>query len=212
MDLNNAKIYGERNSGAIYLEWLLRKNLGLKIIETADLGWKHRLAPSEEELSENLKQEVIFICLVKNPYSWLLSLHKRPFNHESLKSLSFTDFLQYSFGDYRNPIVMWNIKNNSYLHLRNYVKNHTVIRYEDLLTDYKVIINNVSDKFALKRPTFYYNINNLLTHSHGIKSNKFHRDYYLEEKWIKSLRPHHIDFINGFLDASLMKELNYNFL
>ncbi|MFU8842616.1 MAG: hypothetical protein ACNA7V_02290 [Bacteroidales bacterium] len=212
MELNGVKIYGERNSGAIYLEWLLRKNLGLKILETPDLGWKHRLAPSEEELTEELKREVIFICLVKNPYSWLLSLHKRPFNHESLKKLSFTDFLQYSFGDYRNPIVMWNMKNNSYMNLANYVKNHFVVRYEDLLSDYKRALNQLTDTFGLKKPTFFYNINNLLTHSHGIKSNKFHRDYYLEEKWVKGLRPHHIEFINGFLDPSLMKTLNYSIL
>jgi len=58
----------------------------------------------------------------------------------------------------------------------------------------------------------FKNINNLLTNSHGIINQKFHKDFYTEEKWQKSLRPRHIEFINGLIDKSLMEKFNYEIL
>ncbi|MCD4697643.1 MAG: hypothetical protein K8S16_15575 [Bacteroidales bacterium] len=206
------KIYGQQNSGTIYLEWLLKKNLDISLHDTPELGWKHRVAPSPEELTDDLKQNVIYIGLVKNPYSWVLSMHKRPYHHETLKSLSFSDFLKYSYGDYRNPIIMWNIKNRSYFELEKHVNHHIMIRYEDALSDIKSTLNNLAVKFGLEKPELYKNIRNLLTNKHGIKSQKFHRDFYIDEKWKKNLRSHHIEIINEHLDKELMKAFNYSIL
>jgi hypothetical protein len=206
------KIYGERNSGNIYLEWLLAKNLEVELINSPAYGWKHRLAPQPEELTVEMKESAIFACLIKNPYSWVLSMHKRPYNHESLRKLSFGDFLKYSFGDYQNPIAMWNLKNQSYLKLAEYVPNHIIFRYEDLVADFKEQLNRFADQFNIEKPELYKNINNLLTHSHGIKSQSFHREYYLEERWKFNLRGKHIDFINEQLDQNLMQKLNYSYL
>ncbi len=206
------KIYGERNSGNIYLEWLLAKNLEIDILKSPAYGWKHRIAPGEDELTDEMKNNTIFACLVKNPYAWLISMHKRPYNHESLRKLSFGEFLKYSFGDYRNPVIMWNIKNQSYLDLKERVSQYILFRYEDLIEDFKTELNRFADQFSLEKPELYKNINNLLTHTHGIKSQSFHRDYYLEERWKHNLRGKHIDFINEHLDKSLMKQLNYSLL
>ncbi|MEZ5082701.1 MAG: hypothetical protein R2750_04545 [Bacteroidales bacterium] len=206
------KVYGERNSGTIYLEWLLKTNLEITIDESPELGWKHRLAPSKEELSDEMKQNMIFVCLVKNPYSWLLSMHKRPYHHESLRELSFSEFLKYSYGDYRNPIVMWNTKNKSYAELGNYVNKYVFIKYEDSIADIKNTINSIADRFDLQRPEFYKNIKSLLTNEHGIKGQRFHLDFYLQEKWKKNLRSRHVEQINKFLDSGLMEKFNYSYL
>ena len=210
--MRRLKIYGEQNSGTIYLYWLIKRNLDVELDESPVLGWKHRLAPSEDEIPEENKESTLFVCLVKNPYSWLLSMHKRPYHHESLKKLSFSDFLKYSYGDYRNPIVMWNKKSRSYVELGNYVNNHALIRYEDLLADITTTLNAIADKFGIDKPELYKNIKNLLSNSHGIRSQKFHRDYYMEEKWKKALRPHHTEQINRFLDEDLMKHFDYQIL
>ncbi|MCD4788842.1 MAG: hypothetical protein K8R37_02485 [Bacteroidales bacterium] len=206
------KIYGERNSGTIYLEWLVKKNLNTEILETYDLGWKHRLAPTEDEISEKTKKDVLFLCLVKNPYSWLLSMHKRPYFHESLRKLSFSDFIKYSYGDYRNPIIMWNLKNQSYLDLSNFVENHKIVRYEDVLKDPVTTINSLADKYGFKKPVFFKNIQNLLTNTHGMKSRKFHKDYFINEEWKKRLHNSNINHINKYLDKDLMEKFNYSFL
>ncbi|MCD4682180.1 MAG: hypothetical protein K8R86_02760 [Bacteroidales bacterium] len=206
------KIYGARNSGTIFLEWLIGKNLDVKNLDTYDLGWKHRVAPSEDELTGKMKEDVIFLCLVKNPYSWLLSMHKRPYHHESLRNLSFKDFIKYSYGDYRNPAVMWNTKNGSYFKLKDFVKNLEIIKYEDILKDPNKTLDNLSEKYGLEKPAFYKSINNLLTNKHGIKHQKFHKEYYLHERWRMKLRPEHIEQINKFLDKELMEKLNYTIL
>lgn len=203
------KIYGEQNSGTIYLEWLLKKNLDAVLLDSYDFGWKHRIAPTDDELNEKMKTEVLYLCLVKNPYSWLISMHKRPYNHESLKKLSFSDFIKYSYGDYRNPIIMWNIKNASYLRLAGYVKFYEILRYEDILANPDELILNLSGKYGFTKDVFFKNITNLLTNTHGIKQQKFHKEYYLNEEWKRNLRSDHIRFINQFLDKELMDKLNY---
>ena len=206
------KIYGQQNSGTIYLEWLLKKNLDAVLLDSFDFGWKHRVAPLEDELTDKMKNEVLFICLVKNPYSWLISMHKRPYFHESLRKLSFLDFLKYSYGDYKNPMIMWNIKNNSYLSMGGYIKFHEVLRYEDILADPSGFINNIAEKYNFPKPTIFKNISNLLTNTHGIKSQKFHKEYYLSEEWRKNLRHDHVQQINTSLDKELMLKLNYSII
>lgn len=209
--MKQIKVYGERNSGTIYLEWLLKRNFDIQIAETYETGWKHRLAPSKEEI-ESLENEIDYVCLIKNPYSWLLSMHKRPYMHEELKGLNFNSFIESPYGDYRNPIVMWNLKNKSYLEMGNYAKNHLMVQYEDLLKGISEPMNSVAERLQIKIPSLYKNIHILLTNSHKIKSRKFHQEYYLDEMWKQKLSPHHIEIINQFLDKDLMNKFNYSFL
>jgi hypothetical protein len=206
------KIYGALNSGTIYLEWLIKKNLDVKILDTYDLGWKHRIAPSREEITDEMLEKVIFVCLSKNPYAWLLSMHKRPYHHESLKKLSFGEFIKYSYGDYRNPMVMWNKKNQSYFDLKDYVKKHDFVKYEEVLDDPKTFLDKFADNFQLSKPPIFLNIQSLLTNSHGIKQKKFQREYYTKEQWKNKLKSEDIEYINSFLDKQLMEKLNYSFL
>ncbi len=206
------KIYGEQNSGTIYLEWLLKKNLDATLLDSYDFGWKHRIAPAEDELTDKMKQEVLFLCLVKNPYSWLISMHKRPYHHESLRKLSLSDFLKYSYGDYRNPMVMWNTKNAAYMKMKEYVKFYDFLKYEDILENPEEFINSLADKYNFPKPHMFKNISNLLTNSHGIKSQKFHKEYYLNEEWRKNLRHDHVQQINAWLDKDLMEKLNYSMI
>lgn len=209
--MKQIKIYGERNSGTIYLEWLLKNNFDIQLLDKPLTGWKHRIAPSQEEVSE-LDNDICYVCLVKNPYSWLLSMHKRPTGHEELKDIRFRKFLVYPYGDYRNPIIMWNLKNKSYFDLGTYTKNHTIVFYEDLLQDISAPLNAIAKRFALDVPPIYKNTRSLLLHTTKVSGNKFHGDYYIKEKWKQKLKPIHIDIINEFLDKELMDKLNYTFL
>jgi len=210
--MKQIKIFGERNTGTVYLEWLLKSNLEITLDKSPILGWKHRLAPEGADINDQLKEEMLFVCLIKNPYPWLLSMHKRPYNHEDLRKLGFADFLSFSFGDYKNPMVMWNKKNNSYVNLGNEVKNFVMVRYEDLLSNMRETMLGIIHEFDLPVPPLIKNINSLITNSHGIKSHKFHKDFYLEEKWKKNLLPHHVKIINEHLDPELMKKFNYSYL
>lgn len=207
--MQKIKVYGERNSGTIYLEWLLLKNMEITIPDDFIYGWKHRVAPSGDELIDWIKSDIVYLCLVKNPYSWLISMHKRPYNHEILRKTHFSEFIRFSYGDYRNPMVMWNIKNRSYLEMEKYVDRHMMVRYEDLLAEPKDSLIRIAEKFGLPRPGLFKNIKNLLTNNHGVNKRRFHSDYYLEEKWREKLKPEYIEYINRFLDFELMDKLGY---
>lgn len=206
------KIYAERNTGTAYLEWLLQKNLKVELLDGIILGWKRRIAPQENELIDAIKKEVLFICLIKNPYSWLLSMHRNPVKHEVLKKVNLSDFLKYSFGDYRTPIDLWNNKNASYLNLQNYVERHLIIMYEDLLSNPEEVISSMAQKFEFKkRFSRFKNQDNYISEK-GIKSKKFHRKYYLTESWKKEFTKNDIEFINSRLDHNLMQQLNYQII
>ena len=209
--MNEIKIYGERNTGTIYLEWLMNNNLDVKLLNDFTLGWKHRLAPENDELTAETKDNTIFICLVKNPYSWVYSMHKRPYKHEKLSKLTFHYFIRYSYGDYRNPVVMWNKKITSYFELNNFVKRFHFIRYEDLLTDARNSIDIVANKFHLGRSSVWFtDIHQTLTNHHGILKQKFRKEFYIKEEWINKFNFSDFEFINGQLDKNLMKMLNYS--
>jgi len=209
--MNEIKLFGERNTGTIYLEWLLNNNLDIKLLNDFNLGWKHRLAPDIDELTSGSKEEIIFICMVKNPYSWIYSMHKRPYKHEKLSKLTFHDFIRYSYGDYRNPVVLWNKKNKSYLELKNYVKYHHLIKYEDLLLDSRKCLDQVADKFQLSRSSVWFtDINQTLTNHHGIVKQKFRKEFYLKEEWINKFNFSDFEFVNNQLDKEVLKALKYS--
>jgi len=91
------KIYGERNTGTNYLMQLIESHIpvvrsngsaylipssvsSIDLDYTGELGWKHRLVSSQYLQNKGVKREdILIITLTKNPYSWLLSLHKRPY-------------------------------------------------------------------------------------------------------------------------------------
>jgi len=141
------KLYGERNTGTNYLESLIKRNLYVTMLRgdahplvqfvspwlewprdlffsfTArnNLGWKHAVAVGSEQLQAwNATESIFFITITKNPYSWLLSMQRRPY-HLSNKSKagSFEKFLQTPWravgrenyaGWFETLIDLWNLK------------------------------------------------------------------------------------------------------
>jgi len=96
--------------------------------------------------------------------------------------------------------------------MKEYVQFHQIIRYEDILKEPANFINQLAEKYSFPKPAIFKNITNLLTNSHGIKNQQFHKDYYLDEDWKKSLRHEHVQLINTWLNESLMNELNYSII
>ena len=103
------KIYGERNTGTNYLYDLIDHNLKVNLFRGVvsqpfgriagyspftqflkdryfqftfadNLGWKHSLPHDPAFIKQKIKaDDLLFITITKNPYSWLLSLFRRPF-------------------------------------------------------------------------------------------------------------------------------------
>ena len=141
------KIYGERNTGTNYLDALIRKNLPsitlLKTMASNALGWKHML-PNPKRINEYKHQDITsIITITKNPYSWLLSMYRKPYHYQGDRATTFHQFLKRPWKtlprdncpDQATPIHLWNSKNGYYLNLHKKLHHIQVIclTYEQLL-------------------------------------------------------------------------------
>tara|TARA_R110002051_G_scaffold280758_3_gene342424 strand:+ start:305 stop:982 length:678 start_codon:yes stop_codon:yes gene_type:complete len=149
--IENIKIFGERNSGTIFLNQLLLKNLfnfGLlscKPEETGS-GWKHGF-PDMERFSEKDKEEILFIFIIRDLESWLMSMYNNPYHFEEPKTIE--DFIsnkletsdscpigeEVSAGQGRCVMSLRYAKIKSYLKSFGEAKNAIMVNLEDLQND-----------------------------------------------------------------------------
>ncbi len=238
------KIYGERNTNTNYISKLIDLNLdveeipgtvppgvmwlqkilpGNEIIRdlyfslTAkkNLGWKHSLVIPELFVD---KKNCAFVTITKNPYSWLLSLYKRPYHQYYSDNNSFEDFLKCSWRTvYRentkrilfSPIELWNIKNRSYLFLDS--EKTMNITTESLFSDPARVIENISDKFSIRKKSDIF-VNYDRSTKEENKDSSYYRDFYLTEKWRDDLSSEAIHIINQSVDKKLMSHFGYRLL
>jgi len=240
--IRKIKLFGERNSGTRYLEKLIELNLDVEILPGSvpqsvhalsgrservrdlyfsityrkNLGWKHAMAPSSDQLKRLEIDGILFITLTKNPYAWLLSLERRPY-HQKQATDSFAQFLQTEWRTvgrenhaqaFPNPIVMWNEKNRSYLGLNHgaCVQN---LRYEDLINEPATAISDIARTFSIARKDDSFINQTRSTKSDSDKGFDKYRTYYLEEQWRSEFDPTLLALINPHLDGDLMKRFRY---
>lgn len=241
------KIYGERNSGTIYLSELLRLNLqiqelrgfvpwavhalqlllpGREAIRDAwfartfsrNLGWKHRCAPPSAELAQHkiVSGRVHFVTITKNPYSWLLSMHRRPYHQYYKTELTFEEFLMAPWPTTRRdgtaevlsgPVELWNIKNRSYQQLGDRLPVIN-LRYEDLLEQPEEWLNRIQTQFGLQRRSAEFQ-NFQQSTKDSSKDSSWYKDYYLKERWRSKLSVEAIGIINRLLDHDLRQTFGY---
>ena len=196
------------------------RDLYFKLTYSQNLGWKHMLVKSAPEIKKTKlgSANTCFITLTKNPYSWLLSLYKRPYHQYYTDKPSLEEFLSKpwktvdrdALKSVENPIGLWNLKNASYFNLTN--EFQTIhLRYEDLLKDPIATISDIIDKFSLtqKQPIL---VNSFLSTKEKNKDFVFYQNYYLNEIWKTKLSDEAINIINKSLDYDLVRKYKYSIL
>lgn len=185
------------------------------------LGWKHTRVKSSRELKshDSFQRNICFVSVTKNPYSWLLSLHRKPYNHQYTKNKpDFETFLQTTWKtDSRdnceklleNPITLWNVKNASYLQLADL--NGLNITTEKTVQDPESVIDTISNHFSIKKRG-----NRFINHEKSTKDQSkdfsYYQDYYLNERWRDEISENAIAIINKTVDKTLMKKFGYEVL
>jgi len=210
-----------------YFQWLLPGNEQIKdtyfdLSFGKNLGWKHTCVQPADTLKNYrlVDDDLIFITITKNPYSWLLSLYRNPYHQYYLnqKKPSFEEFLTSPWKtvgrdntqkSLKNPIELWNIKNNSYLQLQEF--NVLNITTESIFIDAGKIICEISDRFSVPRKHECFVDYERSTKDKG-KDGNYYRDYYLNEKWKNKLSEKEISIINQSLDMNLMNYFDYKIL
>jgi hypothetical protein len=198
----------------------LVRDLYFQLTYGKNLGWKHTYVKSSEELNKYniVDSGLFFISITKNPYSWLLSLYRKPYHQLLTKSKSFEDFLQREWKTvYRdnvgrslnNPVELWNLKNKSYLNLDGEKALH--ITTEKIFEDPSGVIDSISYSFSIEKKSEEF-INYNRSTKDKSKDSSFYRDYYLSEKWRRHLSDEAIAFINENVDKTLMAHYGYSVL
>ena len=238
------KIYGERNTGTNYVSELIALNLAVRQVPGIipdgvrrihqmlpgrewvrdlyfactgwhNLGWKHGLA--REGLPR--RRGLALVTITKNPYAWLLSLHRRPYHPTHPGALDFETFLATPWRTVgrdnmrrvtlESPIELWNAKNRSYLALAPGITLNAT--YERTIRDPQAFIDNVVDKFGARRLTASFR-NHEVSTKDRTKDFGFYRDYYLNERWKDELTDTAIAAINRGLDRDLVSRFGYQVL
>ena len=234
------KIFGERNTGTNYLTKLISDNFDVEILKGAiskgsiftfrewtkdlffgltkakNLGWKH--SKVDTEALKNTPHKIFVITLTKNPYSFLLSLYKRPYHYEGKKPTSFLSFLN-THWDLRKrdniqgtqsletPIQLWNIKNGSYIDFARNNENTLQIKYEDLLENPVKLIEQIAT--AINEPLKKEFTNYHASTKDDDKRFSDYQQYYLNEKWKDKISDKEVELINSKLDKKVVSYFGY---
>ncbi|HET7268102.1 MAG TPA: hypothetical protein VFJ15_08340 [Oleiagrimonas sp.] len=183
----------------------------------ATLGWKHAAVPPFHVLKRygGDSGRVGYMTITKNPYSWLLSLYRRPYHLRRHERLSFEEFLQQPWkmtgrdnagSRVSSPVDLWNIKNRSY---RNLPQSRTIhATTERIFEDPSGVIKAIADKFGIERHSDQF-INHERSTKDETKNGDYYRDYYINERWRERLSPKAIGLINERLDSELLSSYGY---
>lgn len=239
------KVYGERNSGTRYLESLVARNLRVHLLRgeaprfvnwlgadreamrdryfrltvRRNLGWKHRLPPGAAELQQpgSAGAAARFLTLVKNPYSWVLSMLRRPYSagrrFDSLAQLVTSPWetvgRECAPARFPDAVAMWNAKAAANLALpAGRVVN---LRYEDLLADPEAAVAAAARELGLEcRPGPFRNQESSTKGSRATFVD--YRRYYLESRWREKLSDHELRLVSERLDRAVMSACGYDLL
>ena len=245
MTIPALKVYGERNSGTRYLESLVAANLRVRLLRgeaprfvtwlgpdseamrdryfrltvRRNLGWKHRLPPGAGELRQpgTAGAAARFLTLVKNPYSWVLSMLRRPYSagrrFESLEQLVTSPWetvgRECAPPRFPDAVAMWNAKAAANLALPGgRVVN---LRYEDLIADPEAAVAAVARDLGLEhRPGPFRNQDSSTKDSS--KTFVDYRRYYLEARWREKLSDRELRLVSERLDEAVMSAYGYDLL
>lgn len=199
-------------------EWM--RDLYFSFTYKENLGWKHTRVEAPAVLKQYFTEaeQPVFVTITKNPYSWLLSLHRNPYHHPGSRKVSFENFIESQWMTTRrdncerwlsNPVELWNIKNRSYLGLAGL--DALNLTSENVLDDPAKVIDQISETFGITRKSDDF-INYEKSTKDSKKNSNYYRDYYLGEKWRDELSNVAITQINKSLDMDLMQHFGYQVL
>lgn len=221
------KIYGLQRSGTNWLTFLLNENFRDVNVLVNEGGWKH----GHYYAPWILKKEVHVVSIIKNPYSWLVSVYnywgpKREKNiGPDLQGVEFSDFIRNRYiGEKqkglpflmraKNPVQHWNNMNIHWLSLSLKQKKSCFVTYETLIESLAPSLEMLCQNLGLKKLHENQWINQEKTFVPSSKAWKvgeknFDIDYYRNQAWMSMYTPELIEFVNNEIDLDLMAQFGY---
>jgi hypothetical protein len=202
-------------------EWL--RDVYFMVHFKDNLGWKHMAVPpvTQMERFERFHDPKLhFLTLTKNPYAWLLSLHKRPYHHDypGIKP-DFETFIQTPWTTVlrdglsqkvlSSPVELWNLKVASYEHLPSERTLH--LRSVDVIANPEVVLSEIAEAFGMSRKQQEF-VNYEESTKDKSKDADWYGDYYSNERWQDQLSPRSVALINSYLDVDLVRKRGFEVL
>jgi hypothetical protein len=211
--INQYVIYGERHSGTKFLDKLINKNFAIN--KTTQFGHKHFFRPECILASEpSLISETIFLCIVRNPYDWLMSFHNERHHCGISNAKDIYRFLSkewssrepflgpeiledrhlYSDRRYKHIFELRSVKLNFLRYiLPIYIENYVFVRYEDFIdaTFVSLFIRNIQNRF------------------HLIKNKEHIEKLDLRKKYYHKIDIDLLKYINQKIDWKIEKNIGY---
>lgn len=166
--INSYCIFGERCSGSNFLQNALDENFHIEV-NNHQIN-KHFFG--QKPLPDN--DDLLFIGIVRDPYTWLNSLYKYPYwlqknmrkskynflNLECWSQFKHLEITQdrhiYTKQRYKNIFELRHIKNYFlYEDMKILAKNYILIKYEDLRDNYEETLNIIKEEFNLNTKDNY---------------------------------------------------------
>lgn len=183
------KLFGERNSGTMFLFRLLQKNITntkpLSNYYKGGTGWKHG-KPNLKLLKKYDKNNLLLVCIVRELKSWLNSMHHRPYHIKKIKN--FNKFITRSTinidkrKDHDTRVYaheknqnLFQLRYSKYLEYNKLFEGYNVVlvNLTYLQKNYETFLNKICQEFSLKRRP------KLVTIDHHTKTkNKTQNDRY----------------------------------
>ncbi|MEL6819636.1 MAG: hypothetical protein AAFP80_13390 [Pseudomonadota bacterium] len=181
------------------------------------LGWKHAYAVADEQRLFSGFDSTFFIFIVRNPYYFISSLFRRPYDITPASGFFKSKFVRQPIllnerdniswtATVSGPAELWSLKSGSYVKAAAELKNAVLVRYEDLVSAPDDFVLRLAQK-GLVLPDDYE-----LPHK-STKGDKLTFDDYA--KRAQSYDPKQdfssksLEVIAGQLDPEIVKALDY---
>jgi len=234
MDVKYIKIYGMPRSGTNYLKKLVETNflarilvhvgrgkhmppkkIGVREIRNVKKFGKEKLQDQNEiqSICQYLESDVIYsLIIMKNPYSWLVS-YKNYINRNSNPNIPQILHIDKSEDDLKKAVKWWNDIGSKYL---EFVREHgdisILVRYEELVDDYKIVLDNIGSTFNLtSREKQLVNIDSVIGPGFKNTRKQFDAGKYQSARYLKEFSADQIKLINQELDKKVMEQFEYPF-
>ena len=180
-------------------------------------GWKHGVPIFHEDF---VRHDVNVAFTVRDPYSWVLALHRHPYHclHEMEPTLE--EFAQLPWltmeRDGLAPIVpspadLWNLKLASYAKFieeaEQYGVKTDIIRFEKFVLNPVEELERVLAGFDISAKGLSYDANS--TKKGGLTGNA-RRDYYAKEKWRAEISPDTVGLLTEQIDWEIASKFGYD--
>ena len=172
------------------------------------------------------KQSIKNLVIIRNPYAWIDSLWRMGLEMEhgvdshiyfqqpspkqkNISWLLLRPSLEEQATAVKNSIISYNERYRQWFGI-----SHEIVRQEDLLVSFERVLEYFEQKYHLQRRE--HNLSNVneacgpyIQIGTETRDRNFYKDYYLNDKYMRSLPPDTIKLITETVDWELFKEVGY---